>query len=695
MAIRLSGLTSGMDTEAIVTALVSAQKTKTTKVQNKLTKSEWTKEAWTDLNKKIYSLYTTELSKFKTQGNYKSKKVSSSNDMMATATATSSAANGSHTLKINKLASSQSVTSGEINATDANAKLVDIGVKKGTVITITGEGNKTKEIEVTDSTTINDFVSGCKTVGLNASYDKNQKRLFISSSKSGTDSGFSITTQTGNYDVAKTKLDDMIAKASENAFDKDLQAIKDADISKLKSLVGMSGGAALTDADDELIKAYQNLDSAMGGSKLDGLIQDYATQKEAEKNGTTADVEAAWKGLETEANTVKDSIVYTDISTKLAQDIETLKGVSAEQMKVLRGETLKDEDGNEYTVEVSQDLKNTFDSAKSMVADAKEFEKVMQQYASSKDFVATNGSESTLSALGLQEISKDLASGKHGEMSVIQATDAEIELDGATLTGKTNEFTVNGLTINLKNVTPAGQSITLNTTTDVDAVYNMVKDFVKKYNEVLDEMNEKYNATSAKGYDPLTDDEKAAMTDDQIEKWEKKIKDSLLRRDNTLDGVITAMRSSLLTTSKIDGKAYSLASFGIQTSSDYTEKGKLHIFGDEEDETYSDKTNKLKEAIENNPDAVMKTLADAGQALYEALTKKMERTSLSSALTFYNDKKMDTEQATYKKQIKELEEKLSDMEDRYYKRFTAMEKAMADMQSQTNALGSMMGYSAQ
>ena len=166
----------------------------------------------------------------------------------------------------------------------------------------------------------------------------------------------------------------------------------------------------------------------------------------------------------------------------------------------------------------------------------------------------------------------------------------------------------------------------------------------------------------------------------------------MLRRDGTLDGIVTAMRSSLLTTTKIDGKAYSLGSFGIQTSSDYTEKGLLHIMGDEDDETYSAETNKLRAALESDPDAVMKTLAEAGQSLYEALTEKMERTSLSSALTFYNDKKMETERKDYKKQISELEEKLADLEDRYYKRFTAMEKAMAEMQSQTSAISSFMGY---
>ncbi len=39
---------------------------------------------------------------------------------------------------------------------------------------------------------------------------------------------------------------------------------------------------------------------------------------------------------------------------------------------------------------------------------------------------------------------------------------------------------------------------------------------------------------------------------------------------------------------------YTLASLGIVTSNDWTENGKLHILGDEDDETYSMETNKLQ-----------------------------------------------------------------------------------------------------
>lgn len=688
MAIRMTGLTSGLDTEAIVEALVSAQRTKTTKIENKLTKSEWTKEIWSDLNKKIYSLYTTELTKFKTQGNYKLKKVTSSNDSIASATANSSAANGSHTLEIRRLASSQSITSGEINTGSTSTKLTDLGMKEGTVITITGDNNQTKEVKVTQDTTLGNFISACKSVGLNASFDSNQKRLFISSGKSGKESGFSIMTQTGAYTASLDKLDEMASKAGEDAFTKGLELIKNADTGKLKALAGMAGGEPLYDSDDDLIEAYDLLERAMGESKLTGLIQSYVDGKD--KDG--ADADDMWDALETEAKNVADSSVFKDIAEKTTQYMSLLKDATEDEIAMLRGETLKDEDGNTRTVEVSSELYTAYEYVSKHVSDAESFEDSIKQYAASKDYVAENGMEEQLSVLGLQSISKDMATGNYGGMSYVQSSDSEIVLDGAVLSGNTNEFTVNGLTIGLKNVTAEGQSITLNTTTDTDAIYNMVKDFVKKYNEVLEELNEKYNAETAKGYDPLTDEQKQVMTDDQIEKWETKIKDSLLRRDNTLDGILSVMRSSLLTTTKVDGKTYSLASFGIQTSSDYTEKGKLHIFGDADDDTYSTETNKLKEAIEANPDAVMKTLSDAGQALYEALTKKMERTSLSSAMTFYNDKKMDSDQTAYKKQIKELEEKLTDLEDRYYKQFTAMEKAMTQMQSQTNALSSLTGY---
>ena len=69
----------------------------------------------------------------------------------------------------------------------------------------------------------------------------------------------------------------------------------------------------------------------------------------------------------------------------------------------------------------------------------------------------------------------------------------------------------------------------------------------------------------------------------------------------------------------------------------------------------------------------------------------MASTTMSSALTFYNDKEMASQLSDYKKEITKWETKLSEMEDRYYSQFTAMEKAMANLNSQQNYFSSMLG----
>ena len=224
-------------------------------------------------------------------------------------------------------------------------------------------------------------------------------------------------------------------------------------------------------------------------------------------------------------------------------------------------------------------------------------------------------------------------------------------------------------------------------------MYDMVKNFLTEYNSILKDMNTLYYADSARGYDPLTDEEKEAMTDDQIKLWEDKIKDSSLRRDSTLGGITSAMKQAMSSAVEVDGKKYSLSSFGIMTSTDYTEKGLLHIYGDKDDATYSDKDDKLMKAIEEDPDLVAKVMSGIVDNLHSTLMDKMSKTSLSSALTFYNDKQIDKQITQYKKDIATMEEKLQAKEDAYYKQFTAMEKALAALQEQQSALSGLLGTS--
>lgn len=274
----------------------------------------------------------------------------------------------------------------------------------------------------------------------------------------------------------------------------------------------------------------------------------------------------------------------------------------------------------------------------------------------------------------------------------VAATNAKFELDGVDYEETSNKVTINGLTLELQDTTGTEADpdyITLTVANDSDAAYTLVKEFLTEYNALLEEMNDDYYASSAKGYDPLTDDEKEAMSDDEIEKWETKIKDSLLRRDDKLGSLLSTMKTTLASPVKVDGKNYSLSSFGI-SSALYTEKGKLHINGDPDDTLVADQTDKLKAALEDDPDTVMKVLTTVCGNLYSTMQEKMKSTTLNSALTFYNDKEMNNQIEDYEDEIDDMEDKLADLEDRYYAQFTAMETAMANLNSQQSALSSMI-----
>ena len=122
----------------------------------------------------------------------------------------------------------------------------------------------------------------------------------------------------------------------------------------------------------------------------------------------------------------------------------------------------------------------------------------------------------------------------------IDGTDAKIKLNGVEYTSSSNSFSINGLNLTVQGVTGDGddKAVTITTNTDTQGIYDKVKVFLTQYNSLINEMASLYNAETAKGYEPLTDEEKEAMSEAEVEKWEQKIKDSLLRRDDSLESVL-------------------------------------------------------------------------------------------------------------------------------------------------------------
>ncbi len=306
-----------------------------------------------------------------------------------------------------------------------------------------------------------------------------------------------------------------------------------------------------------------------------------------------------------------------------------------------------------------------------------------------------------LSAFGLKTMDADAydaytGDDKNSYARMSAGQDAKITLDGVKYTNKENSFSVNGLTIEAMDTTEEGKSVTITTSTDTQGLYDKVKDFLTNYNEVINELYSNYNADSvSKDYQPLTEDQKAEMSDKEIEKWETKAKSALLRRDTTLNNIINSMTQAMGGMYEVNGKKMSLTSFGIHTmgyySSEKNQQYAYHIDGDEEDSLTSGNTDKLMKALQDNPDEVIGLLTKVTQQLYTNLDNKMKSTSMSSAYTIYNDKQMTKDINAYKKSIAEWEKKVTEQEDRYYKQYSRMESTLTEMQSKMSSFTSYMG----
>ena len=276
--------------------------------------------------------------------------------------------------------------------------------------------------------------------------------------------------------------------------------------------------------------------------------------------------------------------------------------------------------------------------------------------------------------------------------SRIAAENATIVLNGETYESNNNNIEVNGLTFTCLS---KANDITITTQEDTDGIYDLIRDFIKQYNEIINQMDKLYNADAAKGYEPLTDEEKEEMSDKEVEKWEQKIKDSILRKDSTLGTLSSAMKEAMLSGFEVNGNKMFLSDFGIETLGYFlapeNEKNAFHIAGDDKDNETSGKADKLKSMIATDSDTVVSFFTQLAREVYGKMDKLSASSDYTTKGSFFEDKKYKADITDYESKIKELEAKLADYEDKYYAKFSKMEVALSKLQNSTNSLLSMFG----
>ncbi|MGI5927989.1 MAG: flagellar filament capping protein FliD [Thermacetogeniaceae bacterium] len=277
------------------------------------------------------------------------------------------------------------------------------------------------------------------------------------------------------------------------------------------------------------------------------------------------------------------------------------------------------------------------------------------------------------------------------EMTSASGQNARIVLNGTIVEKGTNDFTINGIRFNLNEAMEEGQEATFRLENDPDAAVESIKKYIELYNETIDLINKKISEERYRNYPPLTEEQKKAMSENDIKLWEERAKSGLLRSDPLLDRIVRDLRfavSSAVAGQPEDMK--SLSAIGI-TTLDWREKGKLYVNED-----------KLRDAISKDPEGVMRLFNATGEnssqngvatRIYDILKGGIEDITEKAGggeFQIYDDSILGKQIRDMEDRITSMEEMLLRTEERYWQKFTAMEQAIQYANQQSMWLASQM-----
>lgn len=792
--LRLGGITSGFDTEAMVTQLLSSYQTRIDKQSQKITKLSWQQSAYQDITKKITEFKNTYFDVLKrdtylmspsTFNKFKADVTATSNADASglTVSTTSNSSSGSYKIKLNQAAKAStaqgnsitsgnfkldldkalSSASGEVKTNDDGSKTwtmnfaldVQVGGIRKTIsfsadALLGADGNvadkdaaKSSIIDSLNQKLQESFGYSGKTSGATGATDANGKEWFLqvklgSDGKAefqvGGNASVSVAENKGNFGLAQPKEKVAISTGSVvtgvNALQveiggKNVSVAFNGVSSTYYDSKGQTGNEAILAEYKELKTAAYRKSYNLADNEIvsDEQLEKFNySNEQAAKDKNAASIKEALKGVAgytfnfdgtyvTAADSNGNSVDFS--MTSVEGGTLGLTKASASN-KINSGSTLSDlgfkpeADGtyklNINGTEISLDKKSTISSMMSAVN--KSAAGVTMTYSSltnsftleSKEFGGAGkvevGDTSLGRSLGLVD--------DNGTVGASEGQNAIFEINGQEVYLNDNTYTLDGNTFTFNDNMTIGETYTVNIAKDSTTVKDALKKFVESYNKLIDDVYGYIGKSPAKDddgntYEPLTNAEKDEMSEDEITKWEEKAKQGVLYNDSTVSTVMSQMRSALYTSVTLDdGSKFGIYNLGIKTSSEWSEHGKLQI-----DENAFDK------AFENNEDAIIKLFTDSDTGMMKKLNSVIDGAVKSSGAANTRgtlvrkagkaDSSVTTDSTIYKEMVK-MQDRLKELQDRYdtkeeywWKVFTNMETAMADLNSQTSYISSYLG----
>lgn len=621
---RLTGLGgSGLDTDTIVKQLMDAERMPLNKLYQKKQLAEWRQEAYRDITNKLRDLKDTYFNVAK----------STSNLMSATSFKkyTGISSNSSYvTVSGNAESIAGSHTVSVINLATAGKAVSSSGV------TVAMEGNEVSDFDL----------SGKK---IRIMLDGVTKEITLDNYNS---TGSEIVDKVG------TGLQDLI----DNAFGEGKVVVGYNEGTKQLSFDTNIGSNRITLASGSDNDGLSALGFSTGATNRLDLTKSLESLSSSFANGLTFNVEGKLKFR------INSKEFTFDKSASLSSMINTINADADAKVNLKYDETTDN------------------------------FVMTARQFGAGNNIIIDEVQEgSFFGASGASGINIDTS-------TMIQGEDARATIDGQLVIRNSNTFTINGATYTLVKAhsDPLTESETVSLSLNTSEIYDNIRGFVDKYNEIIADINLKLTEKYDRNFQPLTEEQKEEMSEEEIKKWETTAKTGLLKGDPMLQDIVYSMRRALSDT--VAGMSANLSAIGI-TTGNYSEKGKLVI-----------NEAKLKAAIQNDPDGVSDLFIKKSNIsyieanTYDLRSQRYTNQGLASRISDILDDnirttggkgkllekagiKGDTTEFTsliykqigdYDEDIDALVDKLKNKEDRYYAKFTALEKYISQMSVQSS-----------
>lgn len=326
---------------------------------------------------------------------------------------------------------------------------------------------------------------------------------------------------------------------------------------------------------------------------------------------------------------------------------------------------------------------------------------VTVKYAGSDEEVDLYRDSNTFTLDGLTISVKGEFGYKEKEIEVDGTEQAKDE-NGTLLVDENNKPIMEKIKVMVKERDYESEEVEINASVNTDSIIEAIKAMAEEYNAIVDQVNKELTTKPDRDYSPLTSEQKAEMSDSDIELWESKCKEGLLFGDSDLRNLASDLRFVIS-----GGNLQAMSDIGISTSSTYSDNGKLVI-----DES------KLRAALESDPEKVEKLFTSTasknadGTETYDGIATNLKAVmskyvetmgameskgvlirkagSEASPLSV-TDNTIYKQIAEINKQIATLQTRLESERDRYISQFTSLETLISQMNSQASWLAQIGG----